>query len=905
MQDTHFNVYDSNNNYPVQPNSLIENSPFKNYKKRELRELIEKLIQENVQIIKEISRKRKLDNDVTNGTVEKKQKTEIIGNENALCEFLPYIKSCPITELSTIFLYVKQDASTHNNSIKLFKFLVPREALICISQTYRKVFSSKNQMADIESQRLYWNDPIEGPFYSADAVRHLLTFAYASSRNFLPELNYRCFSDCNMDDKDKVVEDLLHLINYYGIDEKLEKECADYIKSRVSEGAIADFFALSYQYPGMSYQYPGIKESWLQGVMAYAGDFKEHKAEKACLHLFDLIETGQIENLPETYSITQDLVKLLKQIAQPICNFLDNDINAQTDWAFYERCYQNVIQLMHYLPESLEGFSFHQTLSESKNIESTYATMFKALINFENEKKNQALQSLNDILEKDPVNSYALTNRAIIHGENEAFDLALKDLDRALEINPNDIRGRVFRAEIYSTQKQFSEGLKEIEEIITLCPNSRYLLRLRAKIYFKQGEYQLALNDLNLANEISHNEKLKYKDIYRKGFILNQLRNSQEALSYLNSHLPTQIIKNFDFFLRLYGMIHAGLGEKDKALEYFTEAIALTDTEIESYYYRAKVYYELACQGQLNKKLLNKAAKDIKKYLKNRTNHSAFALAGEIYYKLEEFEKAWVALKKAYDIKIEDENSLILLVETSFRTRRVDFALHIFEKAFELYPNNTSVLQFYAKTLLSHGLKKEAFDLILKNSLNSKNAALLGLLGILYHHLGDDENFFKYGQDSLELDNNHENALMIRFLQHSIKLKNEGNREILEKAYQELKTIKKSNTDPILCSDILTLIGQIFLKLKNKDKALEYWREATTYNTQNMNAFFLKGWFLTVLEINSAEAISDLSMVIRHDSNNLHALRCRAILYKKAGKEELAQQDEQKIIQLDPQYKKF
>lgn len=879
-------------------NPLTRLSSIQNYTEKELKEFITKISNAN-ECLKNGLNKRKLSDDhsVTCEETSKRQKTDafLIEDQNELFKFLPALQKIPVTESSTIVLHQKNESPLHYN--------IPRESLICSSKIYKKIFEDNNQMSDMRSQLLEWNDPQTGPFYSVMAVEHFLTFAYALSRNFRSDIVYHPLKEYEDDQIDEMLEDLLTLIHYYAIDEKLEEECAECIVNKIVEGKeIAETFLLAYRYPLKK-----VQQSWLLAVVT-----KEEKMKVSILEqLMDLLESDEIKQrgLIHTYPILKDtLIKLF----QPLYKKSETEeLKLILNENFLERFYKNLVKLFHLLPESLLPGTFNTLDILPEDLETPFAWIWislwdmdqKSKYSYENEYEKTALKDLNSILAEDPKNSYALTNRGILFTKNKKNKKqeALNDFNQALELNPEDLRALVSRSEIYESLGEFQLGLKDITSANELCPENYYILSQRGSIYFHLKEYKLALTDFDLANKINSSKIPKY--LFLRAYTCYHLGFYEQALSDLNEYINiVDTIKTPTY--RLRGLIHQKLGKKKEALKDFSDELnELNSFDLESLFHHAS----LVLESEWDNWNLGKAAANIKTYLeKNEDNPEAFALQGKIYYKMKMFEGAWTALKTAYDLNQRDEGTLTLLGIVSCQIKKFPFAYFILKKALEINPNNASAQYFCGEVLFHLGQLKEGLQLIETSlSLNPQNVEALTRAGKIHYLLGNRAEALKKFNLSLEKTEKYDpKKQLVNFYKLKISFEEEKtDTKKLNQIYEELKTVfNEIKADENLKSDCCTLFGEIFLQLNRMDEALKQLNLAINHNIENQKAFLLRGQLNEKLG-KQEEAVSDFTMVLLYDPKHVLARYQRALLYYQLQKTQLAFDDLKQVLQLDPDNK--
>ena len=150
-------------------------------------------------------------------------------------------------------------------------------------------------------------------------------------------------------------------------------------------------------------------------------------------------------------------------------------------------------------------------------------------------------------------------------------DEAEKLFRTAVEKNPANLESYLEMAELYYKQDRNLDAIAVLEEAKSKLPLTAKLLTAFARGRINRGEYNKAYEDLSRA--IKKDPEYVHS-LYLMGITLYNLKSYEEASTFLN-----KVSKRNSAYpgLVLYqGLIFEALGETEKALEYYTEALAAT-----------------------------------------------------------------------------------------------------------------------------------------------------------------------------------------------------------------------------------------------------------------------------------------------------------------------------------------
>ncbi len=225
--------------------------------------------------------------------------------------------------------------------------------------------------------------------------------------------------------------------------------------------------------------------------------------------------------------------------------------------------------------------------------------------------------------------------------KNKKHPEALENFSRAIELDSNCAEAYLNRAIVYQNINQHRNALEDFNKAIQLDPDNDHAYLHRALSYKILEDYDKSLNDLDRTMEL--NAKSRLVCLYNKG------------------------------------NVYASAGQRDKALEAFSEAISLKPNDAESYMRRGSMYAVM--------REYDKASTDLDKAVElDPKNANCYCGRGILHAYMHKDDKALADFDKAVEIRPEDP--VILLNKSIFhlRLKQLDKALEIVEKTIQLDP---------------------------------------------------------------------------------------------------------------------------------------------------------------------------------------------------------------------------
>ncbi len=236
---------------------------------------------------------------------------------------------------------------------------------------------------------------------------------------------------------------------------------------------------------------------------------------------------------------------------------------------------------------------------------------------------------------------------------------------------------------LYFDNQKYEEAEKIMNEAIVLFPNEFAVNLILGLALAQQGKSEEGRDYLKKATELNPND-LNALSAY--GFALGQLNENEEAAKYIKMALKIDP-KNVNLLGQL-GLIYNNLDNMEKSDSLYERALQLDSANalINNNY-----AYSLSERGLQLERSLEMIEIAINA---DSSNSSYLDTYGWIFFKLEEYDKAYYYIKKAIDVG-GDDNAVLLehLGDVLFMQGKKDEALEKWKEAFELDSSNETLKQ--------------------------------------------------------------------------------------------------------------------------------------------------------------------------------------------------------------------
>jgi Flp pilus assembly protein TadD len=207
-------------------------------------------------------------------------------------------------------------------------------------------------------------------------------------------------------------------------------------------------------------------------------------------------------------------------------------------------------------------------------------------------KESQAMEIMNDMIGKHPMEATLYVNRAFLSAETGKLDAGLADLEKAAILSNDDYNVFLKRRELFTYMNRTADAENELKKALAVLgkklnenPDDLDLLFIRADLLLKKGDLNEALADYSSILKYLPENYKALKNIAR---IESANANWGNALNCYET-----LYKCYDpeteFYTNL-AVIHARLNQNEKALHFFNEG-ARFDPDDTDLLYKRSIFY--------------------------------------------------------------------------------------------------------------------------------------------------------------------------------------------------------------------------------------------------------------------------------------------------------------------------
>ncbi|MCK4662251.1 MAG: tetratricopeptide repeat protein [Bacteroidales bacterium] len=164
---------------------------------------------------------------------------------------------------------------------------------------------------------------------------------------------------------------------------------------------------------------------------------------------------------------------------------------------------------------------------------------------------------------------------------NDALDIVNDIIDRRTKWH----KAYIIRAQIYVYEKNYKLAIEDYNTAIKYRKRNDNYYLYRAKAFYNLGKYKKALSDYSTALKLNQYNLNYYLQKSETEYFLKKYESSLSDINIYITYFNTD-----DKAISLCGKIHFEMGNYLKALEYFNKAIELNPSEIEYLISRADTY---------------------------------------------------------------------------------------------------------------------------------------------------------------------------------------------------------------------------------------------------------------------------------------------------------------------------
>lgn len=377
-----------------------------------------------------------------------------------------------------------------------------------------------------------------------------------------------------------------------------------------------------------------------------------------------------------------------------------------------------------------------------------------------------------------------LFQTATLYSSLGRYDSAAAKLKRMLEIDPSNKPLRRQLAETYAKGGKLNEAITILETMVETDSSNAEVVASLADVYLDQKQFKKAI-DLyqKLLNRGLKNPEIKLR--IAVGFF--GMTEHDSTLVPKTQTLFEELEKEIPNDWRPYwylGAIAANQRNDSLSGSYFERVTQLAGWNGDAWWFLGSSLYDQGKYDQLLE-MVNRAQKAIPK------DFRVYLLQGLALTRLERQEDAVTALEKAYELNPKDLNTLSTLALTYDGLHRYKDSDRIYEEALKLNPKSALLLNNYSYSLAERGLQLQRALEMAKQAVAAEpdNAAYLDTYGWVLFRL---ENY-------------------------------------IEAATYVEKAVATGKASAV----VVEHLGDIYLKLGQKEKAIDQWKKAQQMDPKN------------------------------------------------------------------------
>lgn len=190
-------------------------------------------------------------------------------------------------------------------------------------------------------------------------------------------------------------------------------------------------------------------------------------------------------------------------------------------------------------------------------------------------------------------NSSQLTDDLLHKAKSFEFlvqlDQAIETLNQILQVDPKNMDALHLQASIFRKLEKFDDAINIFNTILELLPKDIHALADKGLNYASKGDYEIAIKIYNEALQIEPKSDVI---LMNKGVALTSIGYPERAIDTCFNILIEKNLVNFNAIYSK-GKAYVKLKKFHKALEQYTEAIEIEPKDYGSYMERGNCHYEL------------------------------------------------------------------------------------------------------------------------------------------------------------------------------------------------------------------------------------------------------------------------------------------------------------------------
>jgi tetratricopeptide (TPR) repeat protein len=363
---------------------------------------------------------------------------------------------------------------------------------------------------------------------------------------------------------------------------------------------------------------------------------------------------------------------------------------------------------------------------------------------------------------------------------------AAEALKGMLDLDPGNFEISKALGDTYLREDSVDAALRVYNELIELHPQDPELRAAIAHAYLVKQDYDHATSQFE---SVLKNDTLSVEDQLRFGQVFISFVQKDSAVVPYAKKLFEHIQQSYPNDWRPYwflGAISNILKDDSSALQNYQKVKQLTPSNPDGWVGVASVYYDKN-QFEEAARILNEAKKVVPEEFR------VYFLLGITYQRMHKTIDAASSLEKAIQLNDKSVEALSSLGIVYDEMKRHEDSDSVYERALRLDPNNHLVLNNYGYSLAERGIQLDRAMKMSKEAVTQQpeNQSYLDTYGWVLYRMGRYE----------------------------------------EAEAQIRRAVELGSTSPVIHEHL----GDVYFKLDQKEKALEYWQKALKLDTTNQS----------------------------------------------------------------------
>ena len=321
---------------------------------------------------------------------------------------------------------------------------------------------------------------------------------------------------------------------------------------------------------------------------------------------------------------------------------------------------------------------------------------------FEEQKYQEALIELKNVVQLDPKDAKAYHQLALIHlklGGMPDLQSAFGELTKAVELDPSIQDAQLKLGELYLLSQQPQAAKRHAEVVLISSPYHPKGHLLRGRSLIMEKKLEKGIEELKKSLELDPDNEQVYVDLARAYLILEKPEEAEDILDQgLNkkANSPTLILAKGEFYLLQ--------GRNTEAEALFQEVLVL-DPENDGYYVKLAGYYQTTQKW--------KEAEEVYQRLANHKPASEIPqiLLGEFYTFMGDVAKAAVHFQKGVELNPKSDPARNSLINFYLDNQQWHEAEKLLKPLLETKSKSIMTMIFEARLILGRGNVDEAIPL--------------------------------------------------------------------------------------------------------------------------------------------------------------------------------------------------